>query len=485
MIEHLLQQNFILQADGYKANHWEEIPTDIEYTYVAVVPRKASKYSSEIVAMGQTMVASYFASVRITEEMIDEADIEITEQGYTFNRSDWEFIARNLNGKLPLRIMGVEEGRIVKPQTPIMGIVNTLPSFAWLPAYVETIVQCIMWKMTTVASICRKVRTTLAHYAEETGTDLSVVDYQCHNFGDRGADSPEAAVIAAIAHAALFNGSDCLQTNSYIKKLYKTSKSYTSSIEATEHSVMCAYSNATTRDDFGAAQMAVDRLYHAVERAKNGVGIPAMSVVIDTYDAHRFVSEYMGEKLKDAITNSGGRMIMRPDSGDPTKEPGIIGKILADKFGYTFNKVGRKVLAPEVGVIQGDGIRIDTFEGVIMGWVDAGFSMDNFCLGMGSGVTHDGARDDFSFSVKAIANKDNRGWVSLLKEPKTDMNKKSLTGLTRCREVNGKLEIIDNLVEFAGELTMWNDQPGWKLWFENGHRINRQSFDEVKSRART
>ena len=492
MLEHLIHTNFILQADSYKFQHFEELPDDAEFSYVVVVPRKVSKYTKSIAAMGQAMVASYFASVRITNEMIDEAEAEASAQGYEINRKAWEIIVNEIGGCLPLQIMGIDEGRIIKPQTPIMSIVNTDSRFPWLPTYVETIVQNIVWKMTTVASICKTVRTSLEGWCEFSGTDKSAVNFMLHNFGDRGADGPEAAVIAGIAHAALFDGSDCSQTNRYIKKLYNTQKSYTSSIEATEHSVMCSHSNAANRDDFGAAKMLVKRLASAINRASRGIGIPFISGVIDTYDSRRFVRDYIGTQLKqeilDLTRDTGGRLICRPDSGNPTKEPGLVGKDLQDTFGITFNSKGFKVLHPSVGVIQGDGIRVDTFESVIEGWIcGAGFSLDNFALGMGSGVTHDGGRDDFSFSVKAIAlSTASQGWTRLLKEPITDKGKTSLTGLIACKEVEGELVVYDALatLDAGSAFSAFSNSECWHMWFCNGRQTYQQSFDDVRARAR-
>jgi nicotinamide phosphoribosyltransferase len=491
MLEHLLKGNFILDSDGYKKCHWKQLPAAIVRTYTVAVPRQLAPYADEIVAAGQSLVASYLASVRITDEMIDEAEVEINEQGYEFNRAGWEYIAHRLDGKLPLRIMGVEEGRVINPQTPMLGWINTVDGFEWLAGDVETIIQCISWKMTTVASICRKVRKTLEKYARLTGTTASV-DYMLHNFGDRGADAPEAAIIAGMAHAMIFDGSDCTQVNRHVKKLYGTGKPTTSSIVASEHYTMTSNSDCANKDDWCAAVMIVEQLEEAVARSKRGIGIPFVSGVIDTFDDERFVREYLGTRLKDRIIASGGRLISRPDSGDPLTKPGQIGNILDEKFGST-TVIGRdewadrvfKVLHPAAAVIQGDGITVDSHEGVILGWINAGFTLDNFCLGMGSGVTHDGRRDDFSFSVKAIANLMSSGhWQSLLKDPKTDHGKKSLTGLARCKEVDGELTVIDNLKVSGGDLGMWNDEPGWKLWFEDGFRKNRQSWDEVKRRAR-
>lgn len=484
MLEFIKPFNFILACDSYKCGHWQELPKNARKSYVAIVPRKASKYSDKIVAMGQTFLAAFFASVRITNEMIDEAEIEINEQGYEFNRAGWEYIVNQLDGKLPLVMWGVEEGRVVNPQTPIVALMNTDDNSAWLPTYVETISQSVVWKMSTVASLCRSIKITIKEFMELTGADMSMLDYKLHNFGDRGADSPdEAPVIAGIAHAALFSGSDCTRANGYIKKLYNTTKVYTTSVEATEHSVMCAHSNAAEKDDWGAALMAIERLYAVVERTKRGIGIPLLSCVIDTYNSRRFIREYIGTRLKDKVLGSGGVFVGRPDSGDPTVEPGMVGNDFDATFGTTINAKGYKVLHPATAVIQGDGNRIDTYNGVLQGWVDAGFSMDRFTLGMGSGITHDNARDDFSFSMKAIALKVGENWKRLSKDPITDSGKKSLSGLVRCREnAQGELVVYDALQN--GEFYNFEEEtPGWKVWFRNGIRKNRQSFDEVRERA--
>ena len=475
--------NFILACDSYKTNHYLELPDFAKRSYVVCVPRKRSRFSDKIVAIGHSFISFILSRVRITEEMIDEAELEIHQQGYEFNREGWEIIARELDGKIPLKVWGVEEGRVVDPQTPILGIMNTDDRFAWLPAYVETWTQGTIWMMSTVASICRQARITVSKYMEMTGADMTGLDYKVHNFGDRGAaGANEAAVLAGIAHAALFSGSDCTRANGYIKKIYNTSKAYTSSIEATEHSVTCANSDAGERDDFGGAQMAVNRLYSVVERTKRGIGIPLLSVVIDTYDSRRFVRDYMGTQFKEAILNSGGKMIFRPDSGDPTVEPSLVAKDVEDTFGASVNAAGYKVLHPQTGVIQGDGINIETMESVIQGWVNAGYSMDSLALGMGHGTTNYGARDDFSFSMKGVALFDGSRWIRLLKEPITDMGKKSLTGLVRCREVNGELQVFDALKN-GDEYNFANESVGWQLYYEDGYQKYRTTFDEVRVRA--
>lgn len=477
--EGILSQNFILQCDSYKLHHFAEYPADTEHIYSTVVPRKGNKYTNEIVAAGATLAARVLAEVTITQEMIDEAELEVHQYGYEFNRADWEVIVNEFGGKLPLMVFGVEEGRVVKPNTPILGIVNTDKRFFWLVSYVETVVQRIMWKMTTVATICRHLRKQLRDAMIQTGADLSMLPYKLHNFGDRGADGADAALIAAVAHLMLFSGSDCTGANRLIKNLYKTDIAYGSSVDATEHSVMCSHSDAANKDDFGAAVMSVERLEEAVARTKRGIGIPLQSVVIDTYDDERFVSEYLGKRLKDRILASGGCLVARPDSGDPLIKPLQIMALLYKAFGGIYNDKGFAVLHSAVRVIQGDGINQDSIPLILENVVNHDWSMDNLVLGMGGGLTHGPGRDEFSFSMKATARYNGEEWIDLLKEPKTDSGKKSLKGLIRCYEGEEGIETFK--AKNIGELVTAG--PGWQRYFANGQVYYVPDFDEVRAFA--
>ena len=495
MLQELLgSSNFILLIDSYKFDHIFQIPGGPEargYTYSTIVPRKPSKYSDVIVAMGQTFVAEILSTVRITTEMIDEAEFEAHEQGYSFYRGKWEIIVAEFGGKLPIAMYGIEEGSIIKPQTPICSFINTDDRFLFLPSNIETWAQATVWKMSTVATNMRASREIVKKWMEFTGADMSMLDYKIHNFGDRGADSPdEAPTLAGIAHGALFNGSDCTRANRAIRKLYKTKKTYLTSVEASEHSTTTMNSDAATKDDFGGARMVVDRLKAVVKRVKErGIGIPVMSGVIDTYDARRWTEVYMGKILKDEIIASGGVLVDRPDSGDPTVEPGLVGKGIEATFGLAgLTSTGHKIIHKQRGVLQGDGIKVETIDAVCKGWVDAGFSMDGFLLGEGGGITHGdaGGRDTFSFSQKATAVMLDGKWRSLLKAPKTDSGKTSLSGVNIVqRDEEGNLNVVNCMtIEGKVDSVAFEDQDGWRLWSRDGERKFQQSYDNVRERAR-
>lgn len=483
----ILNNNFILAADSYKVNHYSQIPRGVKWVQSTIVARKPNKRFNKIVSAGIRMLVLGLQSVRITMDDVLEAERETREQGYEFNKEGWMRIVTECDGKLPLRVYGLPEGTVVKPGTMLVAIENTKDWANWLPSYVETIAQCAIWKFSTVATISKGVYETLLHYAKLTGSDLSMVSYGLHNFGNRGADSWEAAAWSGMAHAMIFSGSDSLRTNADIKRLYRTEKAYLSSVEATEHFTMCANSDAKNRNDLGAAVMAVERLEAVVKRVKEtGVGIPLMSVVIDTYDDIRFVRDFLGSpELKERIKNSGGKLVLRPDSGDPLVKPIEILNLVGDVFGFTVNDKGYKVLPPYIGVLQGDGINQDSIPQILGNCGVAGWATGNLVFGMGGGLTHEAGRDEFSFSQKATAVSyaddptDVDAWIDLLKAPKTDMGKKSLSGYIVNVMVDGVVTSVNRKDLLADEVNYVDE-----LVFEDGRDLMQDvSFDAVKARA--
>lgn len=439
MLNALLKPNFILAADSYKFTHWLQVVIQRGYTQSSIVPRASSRLErDEIVVACNRLIASYLSSVIITEDDVDEAEIEVNQQGYEFNREGWMHIVRNHGGRLPIQMLGVPDGTIVRSNTAIAIFQNTDPAVPWLPPYIETWAQCIAQSATTTASLLRQAKRQLTELAVQTGCPVEMVDYKVHNFGDRGGKAPEVARLTAIPHAMFFSGSDSGQCNRDIKFLYKTNKSYTSSVDAFEHTTTCMSSNPDSKDDFGAAVKAVELLERAVKRTREkAIGIPLLSCPIDTYDSHRFVSEFIGERLKDRIIASGGVFVARPDSGDPLVEPGTIVSILRDKVGYSLNDKGYFVLHDSFRVIQGDEINYNTLLPIARAaTIGIGGSLENITFGMGGGMSHGEGRGFLSFSQKSTAYTDVENdpfnakgtWKRLLKEPKTDLKKKSLSG---------------------------------------------------------
>lgn len=479
--------NIVMDADLYKIDHINQYPKGTRTIFSTIVARKPNKYTDEVVVMGHQYVIKQYLLTRVTMEMIDEAALEAEEQGQEFNRESWEHIVTKHNGKLPLRIRAIPEGTVVPVGTAIATIENTDPECFWLTSYIETLFQRAEWKMTTVASICRAMHKDLLKIAKKTDTVEEHVAYAMHNFGDRGADAHESAIMAAMAHLSSgFVGTDCYQANRYIKHFYNTTKPFGTGVVASEHSVMCANTpDANARDDYAAAVRMVDRLEELLDARDAGKKVtPIVSIVGDTYDIYRFAQEYIGTRLKGRIERlgaRGGKIVVRPDSGDPIEVPIEITKILMECFGYTTTENGYKMLPPYIGVIQGDGINQGSLRKLVRRLVDEKLALGNMVFGMGGGLTHEAGRDEFSFAQKATAREDANGvWHDLFKDPITDIGKRSLKGrVTTYRNSEGRIfsERIELQVFNNGITDML------ETVYLNGELVKEYTFEEVVARA--
>ena len=432
--------NPILDADSYKGDHANQLPDSIKQILSVGVPRKGNKLTDEIVSLGLRYVAARYLSVQYTMDMIDEAEIEYQEQGYVFDRDRWENIVNNHGGYLPIEVRAVPEGTVVPPNTGTYFIKN-LPGeeLSWIPSWVETMVQRAAWKFTTVSTVLRSILRDMIEFAIETGTPIDHVHYALHNFGDRGADSHESAIIVGMTHLLFFKGTDCLQANRYLKGIYgnnaETGKRFGSSVIASEHMVMCANSDANHRNDSGALKRMLDRLEQILDDHDNGKNLnvlPIVSIVCDTYDTDRFVRRFVGVDFKDRIIElgkRGGKVVIRPDSGNATTVPVHVINLLMDAFGYTLTDKGFKQLPSFIGVIQGDGINQLSIRAIFDNMRKEKLAFGNIIFGMGGALTHGEGRDEFSFSQKATWMKFvNGNEVDLFKDPITDSGKRSYRG---------------------------------------------------------
>jgi len=482
MITGMLGDNFILAADSYKVGHINHLPAGTRKTHTSMVPRKKfvdfdnEIVIDEVVVLGPQVVAAVLQATVITDAMIDKAEIEITEQGYDFPRAEWEYI-RDL-GYLPLEVRALPEGTVVQPGLPVMTIENTDDRSAWLPAYVETWTQDIVWTMSTIASKVRHLRKEVEGFCDTTGTAPELAEFMIHNFGDRGAGGRDRAIMAAIAHAVFFSGSDCLEANRYIKRLYNMTTPVLGSVDANEHSTVCANSDCENKDDSAAFEMTLRNLVKVVERTNRGIGIPLQSCLIDTFDDERYIKDFVIPNIK-RIRETGGKYVCRPDSGDAIHKPIEVCKWLLDGFGpgRLLNCKQFEMLPEYLGVIQGDGLRLWDFKTIFNVAIKNNLAASNFTFGFGGGLTNGSGRDDFSFSMKATARQTAEGvWESMQKQPKTDPGKNSLKGrVTVVREPCGTLTCVpkdQNRVEAMVTI------------YENGGLLYSRTFDEVREAAR-
>lgn len=211
-------------------------------------------------------------------------------------------------GYLPLEIKGLPEGSLVPIKVPVLTVKNTKPEFFWLTNYIESVMSAYLWKMSVTATTARHYKKLCEKFAKETSGDLGVVPFQAHDFSFRGMSGVEDAAMSGAAHLTSFVGTDSVPAIKLLEKYYQADINdglIGASVPATEHSVMCMGTKEAEVETF---RRLTTELYPS--------GI--VSIVSDTWDFWKVVTEYVTE-LKDEIMARDGKVVIRPDSGDPVK----------------------------------------------------------------------------------------------------------------------------------------------------------------------
>jgi nicotinamide phosphoribosyltransferase len=250
---------------------------------------------------------------------------------------------------------------------------------------------------------------------EKTSDDLDQIAFKLHDFGARGVSSHESAEIGGVAHLVNFLGSDTVEGILAANKYYHHPMAGFS-IPAAEHSTMTSWG----RDH------EVDAYRNMLKQfAKPG---SIVAVVSDSWDIMNAASNIWGRVLKEEVIKSGATIVVRPDSGDPMVVPINVIEALGEKFGYTYNTKGYRVLPSCIRVIQGDGIDVDSLPKILNNLNSFGWATDNIAFGMGGGLLQNVNRDTQKFAMKCSSVTVNGKDREVYKDPITDPGKVSKKG---------------------------------------------------------
>jgi nicotinamide phosphoribosyltransferase len=503
--------NPLLLTDGYKTGHHQQYPKGTTLVYSNFTPRSnkyAPKGCNEVVVFGTQMVMQQLHDAfqndffsRPKDEVCGEMKRELSMYlGTDYDVSHFE--ALHDLGYLPICVKALPEGTKVPMKVPVLTIYNTVPDFYWVTNYLETILSNLLWKPMTSATIAHQYRKVLTKWMEKTDAERAwFIDWQGHDFSMRGMDSVDAVISSGLGHLTSFLGSDSLPTIYGARKYYDAEGMVCGSVNATEHSVMCA----------GGKEDEVETFRRLLETYPTGI----LSVVSDTWDLWKVCTEHV-VTLKEEILARDGKLVIRPDSGDPVdilcgtlkaydsstgedyhksykvREKGVI-ELLWDVFGGTINEQGYKVLDPHIGAIYGDSITIERADEICRRLEAKGFASTNVVLGIGSFTYQYNTRDTFGFAMKAtyvelqepvygdmIDQGLNTKIVGreIFKDPITDDGtKKSATGLLAVfeNENDGTYELIDHCdwkTENSGEL---------RTIYFNGEFHNETTLTQIRS----
>jgi nicotinamide phosphoribosyltransferase len=479
--------NLVLCSDAYKYSHHKfYLPgTTKIYSYLE---SRGSKLFDETLFFGlQIFLKEFLEGVAITKEEVDEAyNVLSTENGVfgrddVFDRSKFDYIVEKHGGKLPVKIKAVPEGTVVGLKNVLMTIENTDPECYWLTNFLETVMLQV-WYPITVATLSREVKKIVLKAYQDT-SDLPqevvnfVTEFALNDFGLRGVSSIQSARNGGSAHAVNFMGSDNLAAVPCTQAHYNTDGVYVKSVPATEHSIM------TLRGEEGEVEL----MRNALTQFPTGI----VSVVSDSYNILRACSEYWGTELIDLILSRpaepGNNLVIRPDSGDPKRTLIEIFKILFDKFGYTVNSKGYKVLPPQVRVIQGDGVNINSIAEIYDMFREYKISAENIVFGMGGKLLQaDINRDTLNFAFKAAFTIVNGVELDVAKSP-TEIDADGNIQKSFKKSKSGRMKLVKTK---DGYTTVTSKDEGYEEAsdelvpvFENGEILTEYSFEEIRERA--
>lgn len=454
-----MRNNIITKTDSYKMCHWNMYPDNTEYVYSYFESRKGAKFEKTVFFGLQYFLDEYLAGQVVTREKIEWAaklsKAHFGNDSY-FNRAMWEHILKKHDGKLPLEIRAVPEGTPVTVSNVLMTVVNTDPKCAALTNYVETLLSQI-WAPCTVATLSYEIMRLLKKFRDETGNQ-DFIKFGLHDFGFRGVSSAESAGIEGAGHLLNFLGTDTVQAIETAVDYYDASLTGLAySVAATEHSIM------TSMGKEGEAKLFGDLL----KKYPEGI----LSVVIDSYDYRNFVNN-IAQQYKNEILNRNGKVVFRPDSGDPDAVTLEVFKSLEKVFGTTRNEKGYKELNPKVGVLWGDGIDYVGIRSILMTLRNNGYSTNPMVLGMGGGLLQKINRDTQRFAFKSSAQCRDGIWYDIFKNPidHTKASKKGILALMK----NDAGEFVTTTPQIA------HDRDMLVTVFKNGEFIKTYSFDEIR-----
>jgi len=478
----------ILLKDGYKVGHKDQYPKDTTLIYSNLTPRKSRipGWDEGVIAFGFQYFVLEYLFTQFNDNFFGVEKDEVLREykrridSYLGGDIDVSHIAALHDlGYLPLMVKAVPEGTLVPFRVPVLTIRNTKPEFFWLTNMLETLLSSVLWGPMTSATTAFMYRRVFEDYARKTGASKEFVKWQGHDFSFRGLMGIEAAQLSGAAHLLSFTGTDSIPAIDFLETYYgadATTELVGGSVPATEHSVMC----------MGEKEGEVETIKRLVtEVYPKGI----VSIVSDTWDFWKVLTEYL-PRLRSEILARDGKVVIRPDSGDPVKiicgDPGAedraarLGaiRVLYELFGGKTNEGGFIELDPHIGLIYGDSITLERQNEILRRLFHMGFASSNVVLGIGSYTYQYVTRDTFGFAMKATYGETLRGAQNIYKDPKTDDGtKKSAKGLIQVVEKGGIVTAYDEvswLQEGEGLL-----QP----IFEDGNTCNYQTLAQIRARV--
>lgn len=505
----------IYWTDVYKTGHKFMLPPGSTLMYSNFTPR-SGKWSNcpnkgKIVSFGQQMLVRKMKSDwdnnffnRPVEE-IEQFAQDMTSMLMFKDKFDAShFVAFHKLGYLPIEIKAVEEGNLIPYKIPLYDIVNTEALsndvFDWIVNYLETILSAESWHAPTSATLAYSFRKLGHEWIMKTDPEnLWFLDYQFHDFSMRGMPGKSAIANSGLGFSTCSRGSDTLPVIPLVRIFYDEplNEVVINSVLASEHAIMCTLTGFFLQQKDGSWEkvgaLEIETFRYLLKKFPTGI----LSLVSDTWDLWRVIMEYC-KILKDEILARDGKLVIRPDSGDPAdivcgtntsdkddimidhpSYKGVV-ELLHEIFGGETTSTGYTRLHSKIGVIYGDSITYKRAIEIFTRLASKNFASTCIVLGIGSYSLQGVTRDVHGFAQKATYVEINGKGIEIFKDPVTqgDDTKKSARGLLMVYKDKGEYKLKDRC-SWAEVHSAANEL---KTIFKNGEFFNETTYTAIRSR---
>ena len=508
-----MRTNPATQIDGYKVDHRRQYPDGTQIIVSNLTARATRRpNTNKVVFAGLQYFLKEYLIKQWNENFFNKPLETVLK---SFNRRINNYLGPNRVGDqhirdlhelgyLPIAIVSLPEGTEYPIQVPSLMIWNTNDKFFWITNYLETILSTSIWGICTSATTAHQYKKVLTKYALETVGNADFVQWQAHDFSFRGMFGMEAACMSGAAHLFSFTGTDTIPAIDFLEEYYNADcekELIGGSVAATEHSVACStilnfvekirIENAGTdneviiEDDL--MNLAdIEYVRHLITDVyPEGV----VSIVADSFDYWNTITN-TSRVLKDVILKRDGKVVFRPDTGDPVKV--VVGdseapagsheykgsiEALWEVFGGVVSPQGYRLLDPHVGLIYGDSITLDRSVAICEGLKQKHFASTNIVFGIGSFSYSYVTRDTDGYAVKATFCRIDDTDREIYKSPKGKGGefKKSAKGLTAVfKNADGEFYLKDQAT--------WDEVNNCEFVkvFENGKLLKDYTLQEVR-----
>lgn len=509
-----------LLTDGYKLFHKTAYLPGIEEVYANFTSR-SGRLSNTLENNGVVFVGLQYFILDVLVKEWNETFFNLPKEqaiptmsriinsylGYEYDISHFE--ALHDLGYLPLEIKALPEGSVVSYGVAPMTFKSTNKDFEWVSNFIETVTSTENWPIQTSATTAIAYMKRCIKAFMDAGVDTDLCKFMIHDFSFRGMFGRHAAAMSGFGHLASgLVGTDTLPAIMFAEKYYGANvdeELVACSVNATEHSTATsAIISIMEEKGLNVTDAEVEYVRYLFTKAPTGT----LSHVSDSFDFFAFVTEGL-PKLKDEIMARDGKLVIRPDSGDPVDilcgleffdvansdftgsykdlyaagykylntcggdryiEINAEGEVVRESitkaerdglietlygiFGGTKTDKGYILLDDHIGAIYGDSITLARQDEIYNRLMAKGFA-PVVVLGVGSYSYQYVTRDTHGSAVKATnIIKDGKD-IAVCKDPKTDAKKKSAKGLLRVEKENGTFVQYDEQTreqEAQGEL---------------------------------